>query len=112
MSDSVDGLPEALLGLEAFFAVLIGIHPLAIVAILSALGISCPRDDLLVLGARNCVLEFFPGRVSSIAKLTRALDAARFEALGASAHAEGLLGLWLVFARAHDPISVLLLLLL
>ena len=42
----------------------------------------------------------------------RAFNAASFEALGAPAHAEGLLGLWLVLAWALDPVTVLLFLLL
>ena len=112
MFHSVDSLPEALLGLEAFFAVLVGLHPLAFVVELSTLGVGGARDDLLVLVARNCVLEFFPGRVGSVAKLACAFNTARFEALGAPAHAQGLLGLGLVLARTHHPVTVLLLLLL
>ena len=74
--------------------------------------VSRPADDSLVFGGGDRVLKFFPGRVSAIAETTSAFDAARFETLSASAHAERFFGLRLILRRAHDPVLVLLLLLL
>jgi len=46
----------------------------------------------------------------SVPEASSSFNATGLETLGLPGHAKGLLGLWLVFTRTHDPVLVLFLL--